>query len=255
MSSLEWYGTFSFKLSCGKDNILIDPFVRYDKMDDSLFRDKYYNVDNVLITHGHIDHTLDLVDLYENRDVMIHLTKSPYRRLLKEGIADSKLKIVKPNDIIDIGNIKINVLAGKHIRFNIGLILKTLFNKRIIKYRKNLYRLIRGHLKCKESNETVSYYVTVSNKKILFMGSMAMNEKTIYPDNVDYLVLAYQGRTDLEEKIVPIIEMIKPKNLIFGHFDDSFPPLSSSVSLDKVCKLLKGKTNVIIPEYEKKIEL
>ena len=250
MIKLTWYGTFSIKLKTNKSKILIDPFIRYEKRYDEDFKDNFYNVKDIFITHGHLDHTMDLYTLYKDKNVIIHTTNTVYNRLIKEGFNANNLYKINYDDEFNIGDINIKVIHGKHIKFDLKLILKTIFNKNIITYHKNLIPLIKAHFKCKENKETVNYYITINNKKLLFMGSMALNKKTVYPKNIDYLVLAYQGRSDLDKKIDSIINTIKPKKIILAHFDNSFPPISSDVDISK----LKYK-NIIIPEYEKEIEL
>ena len=253
--TLTWYGTYSIKLEYGKNKILFDPFIRYDKKGDDDFKKNFYGVNNIFITHGHIDHTMDLVKLYNDKNVKIHVTNSPYKRLLKDGLSKNKLRKINYNDNIKIDNINVKVIKGKHIKFDLKLILNTLFNKNVIKYFKNLCILAKNNFKCKEAGETVSYYVNINNLSLLFMGSMALDENTSYPQNIDYLILAYQGRSDLDKKINNVLNVIKPKNLIVAHFDDSFPPVSKKVDLNNLKKVISKNINLIIPEHDKKIIL
>ena len=125
----------------------------------------------------------------------------------------------------------------------------------MIKYHSNLPIIIKNHLKCHENGETVCYFVKTDNKKLLFMGSMALDKNTIYPKNVDYLILAYQGRSDLDKKIVPIIDKIKPKSIILSHFDNSFPPVSKDVDISGLKNVIDKKIKLIIPKYEEEIQL
>ena len=255
MVSITWYGTFSLKLENNNEKILIDPFIRYNKRKDKSFKNNFLDTKDIFITHGHLDHTMDLPMLYKNEDVKIYTTKTPYNRLINDGIKKDKLVNIKYGDKINIGNINITVLHGKHIKFDAKLVLKTIFNKNMFKYSKNLPKLIKAHLKCKENKETVNYFIKIKNLELLFMGSMGINKYTTYPKNIDYLILAYQGRSDLERKIDEILDRINPKNIILAHFDNSFPPISSEVDVDKLKNKLSNKTNLIIPKYEEKIIL
>ena len=253
MIYVTWYGTASVKIEYKDTSILFDPFIRVDKINDSSFLNNFI-CDNVFITHGHIDHTLDLPIIYNNKKVIIHATDSPYKRLLKEGFDSSSLTEIKPGDKFRFGDINVEVLKGKHIRFNIPLIIETLFNKNVIKYSKYLPRLIVGHLTHHEAGETVAYYITIDKTKILLMGSMALDSNTNYPTDVDYFILPFQGRTDLNKKVVPIINKIHPKNVILSHFDNSFPPISTDVDISKLNTII-SPVNLIIPKYDTKIPI
>ena len=132
MIYVTWYGTASVKIEYKDTSILFDPFIRVDKINDSSFLNNFI-CDNVFITHGHIDHTLDLPIIYNNKKVIIHATDSPYKRLLKEGFDSSSLTEIKPGDKFRFGDISVEVLKGKHIRFNIPLIFESLVDKHVIK--------------------------------------------------------------------------------------------------------------------------
>ena len=251
MIKLTWYGTYSIKLSCDDDKILFDPFIRYEKRNNTCFKENFLNTKNIFITHGHMDHTMDLYNLYKNKDVLIHTTKSVYERLIKEGFPTKKLHKLNYNETYNIGKINIEVLHGKHIRFDFKTVVKTIFNKNMIKYFRNLIPLIKASFKCKEKKEMVNYFITADNKKILFIGSMGINKKTKYPKNIDYLVLAYQGRSDLDKKLDIILKTINPKKVIITHHDNSFPPISSSVDINEI----KKRSYIIIPKYEREITL
>ena len=254
MTYFTWYGTNSIKLTYNDKSILIDPFIRYNKKNDKDFINNFYDIKNIFITHGHIDHTLDLPYLYKNKDVKIHGTNCVYKRLNKLINKDKLIKI-KHNDNFKYDVFNITVLKSKHIKFDIKLGINTLFNKRIIKYFKNFCYLSYNHFKCKENNETVAFYILVNNIKILVLGSLNLDKDTTYPTNVDYLILAYQGNSYLEKKALPIINKIKPKNIILSHFDDSFPPISTNVDTSKLRNYINKKINIIIPNHDERIEL
>ncbi len=254
MKYLTWYGTNSIKINNSNKSILIDPFVRYDKKYDNKYIDNFRSTKHIFITHGHIDHTLDLPMLYKNKNVKIYVTNCVYKRLSK--LIDSrKLVKVNYNDNYKIDDFNITILKSKHIKFDIKLGINTLFNKRIIKYFKNFCYLSYNHFKCKEHNETVAFYITIDNIKILVLGSLNLDNNILYPKNVDYLVLAYQGSSYLEKKVIPIISRLEPKNIILSHFDDSFPPISKNIDTSKLKNIIDKNINVIIPNHDERIDL
>ena len=145
MTYLTWYGTNSIKITNNNKSILIDPFIRYNKKNDEQFINNFYNVKNIFIAHGQIDHTLDLDKLYKNKNVKIHVTNCVYKRLSKL-LDNDKLVKVNYNDNFKIDNFDIKVLKSKHIKFDFKLGITTLFNKRMIKYFKNFCYLAYNHL-------------------------------------------------------------------------------------------------------------
>ena len=62
------------------------------------------------------------------------------------------------------------------------------------------------------------------------MGSLNLADGEDYPQGLDILALPFQGRSDLETYALSFIEKIRPKTIYLHHFDDAFPPVSSSVA-------------------------
>ena len=108
MISLIWFGTNSIKIISNKESILFDPFIRFDKRNDKSFINNFKNIKNIFITHGHMDHSMDLSTIYKNENVKIHCTKSPYNRL-KNEISINNLNLIKPGDVFNLDDIKIKV--------------------------------------------------------------------------------------------------------------------------------------------------
>lgn len=87
------------------------------------------------------------------------------------------------------------------------------------------------------------------------MGSADLDDSVDYPINADALILAHQGRSDIDEHNQRIVNILKPKRVLLDHYDNSFPPISSNVEVDEFChimsktipteKLIEGKTITI----------
>lgn len=255
MLSIKWYGTMSLGIKYNNQNIIIDPFIRYNKRNDKDFINTISKYKNIIITHGHIDHTVDLPNLYKNKKCKIYCTKCIYKRLIKSNLTKHQLVEVKPNDIFEIGNFKVKAYKSKHIHFDLMLVFKTIFCKDIFKYFKNLLFIVKNNFKCREKNETIAYHIIINNKSFFVLGSMNLDKNTKYPKNVNYLVLAYQGRSDLDKKVNCIVERIKPKNIILSHFDNSFPPISKDVNITNLENVINKNINIIIPKYDEEIVL
>ena len=58
---------------------------------------------------------------------------------------------------------------------------------------------------------------------------MNLRDEVMYPTGADVLVLPYAGWVDNLPPAVRVIERLQPKRVLLDHWDDTFPPLSSSV--------------------------
>ena len=111
---------------------------------------------------------------------------------------------------------------------------------------------------CKEAKETVAYLIKAEGKTILLLGSLGLDEATIYPMDVDLLILPFQGASDLITPSLEIIEMIKPKRIMLDHFDNTFPPISKKISLIEFKKWMDidhPEIKVVKPKYKKTVHL
>lgn len=249
----KWCGTNSIIIYDDKKSIIVDPFIRYDKRFDDSYIKELSQEKNILITHGHVDHVLYLPYLYKNKKCKIYCMNSVYKRLLKRNIDEKNLVKINYDDNFKIDDFNVDVLKSKHIKFDFKLIINTLFSYDVIKYFKNLIFISYNHFKNPLKKEIVSYLINYKNKSVFIMGSMNLDENTIYPKNVDYLFLAYQGRSDLHIKIKDVLSIIKPKKVILTHFDNSFPPISKDINLSKLIDL--KDYDILIPEHEKEYKL
>nr|AGS53562.1 hypothetical protein [uncultured bacterium contig00062] len=76
----------------------------------------------------------------------------------------------------------------------------------------------------------MAYDIGIGDKHILLLGSLNLDDNTEYPEGPDLLILPFQGRSDIIEYAMTIIDKLRPKNVFLDHFDDTFPPISSSVN-------------------------
>jgi L-ascorbate metabolism protein UlaG (beta-lactamase superfamily) len=200
-------------------------------------------VENILVTHGHLDHIIDIPVIIKHggNKAMVYCTETPHKVLTSKGLASERIQKIAPEDVLNIGAFEVRVLKGKHIPFNKGMILKTIFNPRILAYRSNIKFLSRENKVCVEAGETVVYDIYSAQKRVLLLGSLNLDEHTEYPENVDLLILPFQGRSDIGSYAISFIDRLCPKKVLLDHFDDTFPPISSSVDTRLFVKLMADK--------------
>ena len=169
---------------------------------------------------------------------------------MKFGIPEEHIHVIKPGDELTIGDIKLGVYQGRHIKYDRKLLLSIIFNFRIIKFFVNLMRMIKKVIICKEKQETVGYLLEAEGKKLFIMGSLNLDDNTEYPTDMDYLFLPYQGTSDLLTPAKLVIEKLKPKAVLLDHYDDTFPPLSNLIDTSDIEKEYEGKFSVKKLEYK-----
>lgn len=127
------------------------------------------------------------------------------------------------------GNMRITVLKGKHTSFCAKTVFRKLLNPRLLRYFRNALFLAWAHPRFPEKGETAAYQIEAEGKRILLLGSMELDPDTVYPENADLLILPYQGKENMAEAAMEIVERLKPARILLDHFDDAFPPVSEEV--------------------------
>lgn len=238
---ITWFGTASLLIENGKDKILIDPFLPLRGAENHPSLLDYRKEDSILITHGHIDHLGSIPKILQDSDATVYCSKLPAATLEKKGVDSDRIVIIRPNDVLHFGQIRVTPLSGKHIHFDSGLIRHTFLNNRILKHFINFIYLLFMNNSYPEGNETLTFQIDTADKRILVLGSLGLDENIEYPKYVDMLILPYQGATDLVTPTLSIIEKIEPRTVLIDHFDDAFPPISNHIDTKPLKKALEER--------------
>ncbi len=252
---LRWYGTAALGISSEQTKLLFDPFVplKGSKCPTRLMDYAEYPV--ILVTHGHLDHIVDIPRIVSNRDTHIYCTRAPYTTLKRKHVPEYKLKLVDDDFYMSFADIKIQTFKTRHIKFDSKLIRSKL-NMHLLTHLGNAFFCMIENYFCKEEGEIIAYYLQ-ADKNVFVMGSLGL-EHVEYPKDIDVLILPFQGASNLEEQGLAVVSKLLPKKIILDHFDDTFPPISDDVKTDGFMKLMQEQypdIEVIIPNYEEEIEL
>lgn len=241
MVKITWFGTASILIESGEDRILIDPFVPLKGAENHPSLLHYIKEDSILITHGHIDHLGSISKILRYSDASVYCSETPAVTLERQRVDEDQIVRIRPGDTLHFGQIKVTPFTGRHIHFDSALIRHTLLNPRIVRYFFNFLFLLFKNPFYKEAQETLAFCVHAENKKILILGSLNLDENTVYPADVDLLVLPYQGAADPVTPALSMIDRIRPKAVLLDHFDDAFPPVSSHVDTRPLKKALSER--------------
>lgn len=242
---LSWYGTAAVMMESDGTRIVFDPFLGMPLHERAFDRERksaaFRSADAVLITHGHFDHIHDVPSLYEDLDMPIYATAAPRKTLIDLGVGEEKLCLIMPGDTIDIVPFHINVYQGRHCKFDLGVVKKTVFKRETFCHPQRLIKMLRLNHAFPENEETLFYEIEVEGKRIQLMGSMGVDIDTDYPERADALILPFQGTGNPTMTVAPILAKLKPKSVYLDHYDDAFPPMSSQIDTDSFVQKLNER--------------
>lgn len=256
---ITWHGTACFSIEYGADRILFDPFLELAGGSYAADFDTLMEYDTVFVTHGHFDHlyTAELMLEEGDGDVSVFCTKQCCEILDRFLEDQSNVVQIDAGRTYEIGSIRIEVLKGHHIEFRKRNIFDTLTPWRMLRYAGNLPFLFWANRIFQEGGESVAFLIMAGGKKILLLGSLSVHPQETYPEDVDILILPYQGNNDLPARAKEVLARIRPKSVLLSHFDNAFPPMSRNVNLRPLKRMMDETypgIRVVKPESGKTID-
>lgn len=238
---ITWLGTASILIESEDTCILFDPFVELAGGSNPNTLEDFRGVTDICITHGHVDHLFFVPQLIEEQDATVHCP-SPAAVTL-EGWLEECGNVVRtlPGESWQVGGIRLRTHMGAHVPFTPCLAMRTLLQMRNLRYWRNALFLAWAHPRFPEKGETLVYEIEAEGKRVLLLGSMALDPDTVYPEGADLLILPFQGRREPEREACRIVERLKPRRVLLDHFDDAFPPVSRQEDTRRLCRLMKER--------------
>jgi len=265
---ITWYGTASLILREENTSIAFDPFgglpIHSIAHPPKALpcEQKLGSIEQVFVTHGHLDHIYHIPRLYRDTDVKVHCTAAPERTLIRHGFSPEKIQEISPGWNGQIGPFHITAYQGRHCVFDAPLLAHIFFSSKTFRHPAHLFHLLKLHLTYREKREILFYELTCHGLRIQIMGSMNLDPRTEYPTGADVLILPLQGRSDQDVYALELVKRLMPKSVLLDHYDNSFPPLSGDVDtsgfirnvwqeLGIPCQPLEFKKGVTIYEGQK----
>ena len=257
-----WTTTASLIIKSGDSIIAFDPFMEMP-LDLPLsqpgrpeLKELYLTAGRVYITHGHFDHICHIKDIYAGTDTPVYGTLAPILSLERDGLSTGRLHLIKPGYRDSYGPFEIEAYQGRHCRFDLPIVAKTVFNKRTLANLKHLREIQKLRKLYPENSEMMFYELRAEGKRIQILGSMGLDPGTDYPEGADLLIMALQGRSDQDKYAMQFLEKLKPKKIMLYHIDDIFPPMSSEVdTLGFEINSKKAGVTCIKPEKGREYDL
>ncbi len=255
---ITWKGTASFLLEAAGERLLFDPFVQIRGGENPAALEEFLNEETIFITHGHFDHLYWVPQLLEEGEATVFCTACPAETLERFTEETGRVVRIRVGDCIPIGGMKIWVRKGRHIDFQIKRIFETMSPLRVLRHWRNLPFLLWANHTFKDGNETVAFEIQAEGRRILLLGSLALDEREVYPQGADLVILPYSGNHDLVAEADRVVERLRPKRILLSHFDDAFPPMSRSVDTRPFYQMMQQKWPEIAvakPKKDKPIRL
>jgi L-ascorbate metabolism protein UlaG (beta-lactamase superfamily) len=220
--NITWYGTAALRIESAGASLLFDPYYG-ERPRPACFTSER----NILITHGHLDHLADVPEILRHSDARVYCTKTPCAALIRCGASADRVTEIQPGGAFRVGALDVRVLKGRHVSFDAVTVASTTVRS-LANYAKAKH-IIDLNRKFQEAGETVIFDVRMEGRRVLVLGSLAIDPTENYGEAADVLVLPYQGRSDLTRVARGIVTALRPRVVYLDHFDDAFPPISSEI--------------------------
>jgi len=230
---LTWLGCASYKIECSNLVLWTDPFITMAPNADHITSEETFaDAFEILLSHGHFDHALNVPDYAAKREIRVHCTNTPCKTLLRRGVPEAYLHCCTPGDAFDIGDAHVRVFQGRHNvpdwRMTVGAVWRSVTSLHGVV---NILKIANVHKAFPEAGETVLFEINCGGERILSMGSPGLpfdDADAVLPEpGMDLLILPYQGLQNPAPLALRIVETLRPKAVILSHHDNAIPPLTA----------------------------
>lgn len=237
--NITWYGTAGFRIETGGRVLLIDPYL--SRGDGARPRlpfgpEGITEASEVFLSHGHFDHAADVPRIARQTGAKVHCSPEVAAALRQQGVADAQIVEVEGGDVFDFGNYRAQCFRSAHVRFDLGLVARTLL--RAIPSMPSLIRQL-SRLGQWPQGQVLAWHLALAeddDRVLLHFGSAGWTEGDLarleVPRPPDVLLLPLQGHTRVCEMAARAVARLRPRTVIPHHHDDFFPPISRSVDIE-----------------------
>jgi L-ascorbate metabolism protein UlaG (beta-lactamase superfamily) len=248
---LRWLGTAGFELRSGGGTVLlIDPYLSRPPSARPQSHPGMTDIpraDAILVTHGHFDHAFDVPALANQLNAPVYASASVCQTLSRHGAARSvqptgvcveaapsirtapptrtTLHPLAPGDSVQVGDLRIDALAARHVHFDLPLMLKTLC--RMLPHMRSLRPLLNGW----PAGQVLGFHVTAPDLSLVHFGSAGWVKGTLESLRPEVALIPIQGRSDIAQIAAQMAALLRPHTVVPHHWDDFYPPISQLVSL------------------------
>ncbi len=119
-----WLGNAGFEFDLGNSILLVDPYLTRPRQsrvysgrtapDSTAIKAHIYRCDNILVTHTHFDHFMDVPDIALQTGAAVHGSYNTCELAQKLGVSEKQTHLIKAGDEFTIDNIHVKVIPAAH---------------------------------------------------------------------------------------------------------------------------------------------
>ncbi|MCX6006681.1 MAG: MBL fold metallo-hydrolase [Chloroflexi bacterium] len=230
---LQWLGTAGFQIEAGDHRFLIDPYLTRNansKPVQSMRPHDICDAGQIFISHGHFDHLSDVPAITAMDSSNVYCSKTAAATLARKGVDKNRVHAVTEDGYTaDFGGYKAQAFFSRHVKFDIPLVARTLWQ-----IGSNGPRLLNMHLGYPKG-QVLSWRFMIDGFTIHHFGTAGSTPEELerlasHP--LDLLLVPLQGHTRIYDVACEYVRVLKPRMVIAHHQDDFYPPISTAVNID-----------------------
>jgi L-ascorbate metabolism protein UlaG (beta-lactamase superfamily) len=232
---LKWLGTAGLQLSAAGSVLAVDPFftrpgfletlLGRPSSNRALTANMLQRCDNVLITHPHYDHLMDVPAVVETTGAKVYGSPNSCQLLALNGVPEQVCRVIRPGDDLSLDGFRIRVLSAEHRPlFGMRLAIGPLQEELRVPLRATDYRM----------DECFSFEVLREDLSLVICSGTSIDPLP----KTDVLLVAPYGDAGFFAKV---LAEARPRLVIPNHWDDFMRPLSKAV------RMLRDPSNWLWP--------
>ncbi len=238
-------GTTMMLVDDGQTQILIDPYLTSislmdaaldrevstdaSEVDAALGRAGATRVKAILVSHSHFDHAFDLAYVAKRTGALVVGSASALNIARSGGIAEEKLRLVKPDEAFDVGDFAVRPLASRHSPHVFGGEGATI----------DAPLRQPSSLRAYKEGGTFDYLVSRKGHTMLFKGSANWIPGALDAIRAEVLFLGVGGLGNDDEVFTnayfdATIDAVHPQLVVAMHWNDFFSPVAPPLPLERI---------------------
>ncbi|MFA5399314.1 MAG: MBL fold metallo-hydrolase [Dehalococcoidia bacterium] len=232
---LQWLGTSGFKIETDEVSFLIDPYLARNALArpvQTLRPEDISDASQIFITHGHFDHVSEVPAIMAAGKSQAFCSETAASTLIRDGADRDRIHAMASDGFsIDFGAYRAEAFFSRHVKFDIPLVVRTLWRIGPSGY----CRISKtGISSSYPLGQVLSWRFTINGYIIHHFGSAGSTAdelKRLSARPLDLLLVPLQGNTRICDIALEYVRVLKPRLVIPHHQDDFYPPISSAVDI------------------------